>query len=222
MTGESDDVLQAPSAPDVSTVASVSDLWQRPNVDPRVRELFYPHSLRVMALASRLGKRLEIDPDPLEVAGIAHDIGKAGLYSGILLKPDSLTPLEWAFVQSHCHAGNWVCREVLERPKAGEYVRDHHERWDGQGYPRGLEEDEISVGGRLLAVADVFDTLAFESRPYQDDSWTVEEALEELRACAGTQFDPDAVEEFTVMLDDEPWMRSEKKLLQEANQLLSS
>lgn len=211
----------APSVPDVSTIVSVSELWHRPSVDARVRELFYPHSLRVMVLTSRLGERLECDPEPLEVAGIAHDIGKAGLDSEFLLKAAPLTPLEWAFVQSHCHAGNWVCRAVLDHSLAGNLVHDHHERWDGEGYPRGLEGEEISVGGRLLAVADVFDTLAFESRPYQEAEWTVEETLDELRACAGEQFDPAAVDEFVGMLDDEPWMRSEEKLLQAANRLLN-
>lgn len=212
--------VEAPSVPKVSTIASVSELWHRPSVDARVRELFYPHSLRVMVLTSRLGKRLEYDPEPLEVAGIAHDIGKAGLDSEFLLKAAPLTSLEWAFVQSHCHAGNWVCRAVLDRSLAGEFVRDHHERWDGEGYPRGLEGEEISVGGRLLAVADVFDTLAFESRPYQEEKWTVEETLDELRACAGGQFDPEAVEEFVGMLEDEPWMRDEEELLQTGNNLL--
>lgn len=80
--------------------------------------------------------------------------------------------------------------------------------------------EEISLGGRLLAVVDVFDTLAFEARPYQQVEWTVDETLDELRSCVGDQFDPDAVAGFTAMLEDEPWMRREEQLIRGAKGLL--
>lgn len=193
-------------------ITSPRDLWFVPSVDPRVRDLFYPHSLRVMVLAGRLARRLDVDEEAAEMAAVAHDIGNAGIYSGILLKPGSLDPVEWTFVQAHCHVGSWVCRYLLDAPEAARYVRDHHERWDGTGYPNGLEGEEISLGGRVLSVADVFDTLAFESRPYQRKMWRVAEALEELERSAGSQFDPAVVEEFVVLMSDDERLASPSRL----------
>lgn len=193
-------------------VTSPRDLWFAPSVDPRVRELFYPHSLRVMVLAARIARRLGVDEEAIEVAAVAHDIGNAGIYSGILLKPGSLDPVEWTFVQAHCHVGSWVCRYLLDAPEAARYVRDHHERWDGTGYPNGLEGEAISLGGRLLSVADVFDTLAFESRPYQKKMWRVAEALDELGRSAGSQFDPEVVEEFIRLMGDDERLASASRL----------
>lgn len=195
-----------------SLLAAVRSLWFSPSVDHRVRDMFYPHSLRVMVLARRLARRCGIRVEPVEVAALAHDLGMTGIYSGILLKPDTLDALERGFIRAHVHSGAWVCREMLDEPVAAEIVLRHHERWDGEGYPGGLPAEEIPSGARLLSVPDVFDTLAFEQRPYQDRIFTAEKALGELQGCAGQQFDPEMVDEFALLTAEVPELRDPDRL----------
>lgn len=195
-----------------SALAAVRSLWYSPSVDHRVRDMFWPHSVRVMVLARELAERCGVAVPPVELAALAHDLGMTGIYSGILLKPDVLDALEHGFIRAHVHSGAWICRDLLDRPAAGEIVLRHHERWDGAGYPDGLPAEEIPIGARLLAVPDVFDTLAFEQRPYHDRIYTVEEALGEVQSCADGQFDPEMVDEFALLLAEEPELRNPDRL----------
>lgn len=195
-----------------SALAAVRSLWYSPSVDHRIRDMFWPHSVRVMVLARRLAERCGVAVPPVELAALAHDLGMTGIYSGILLKPDVLDALERGFIRAHVHSGAWICRDLLDRPAAGEIVLLHHERWDGAGYPDGLPAEEIPIGARLLAVPDVFDTLAFEQRPYQDQIYTVEGALGEVQGCAGGQFDPEMVDEFALLLAEDAELRSPDRL----------
>lgn len=193
-------------------LAGLHSLWFSPSVDHRVREMFYGHSLRVMALAVRLARRCRVKEEPLELAAVAHDLGMTGIYSGILLKPDRLDPLEQGFIRAHVHSGSWICRDLLGAAVSAEIVLRHHERWDGKGYPDGLPAEQVPAGSRLLAIPDVFDTLAFEQRPYQEKIYTSDEALQEVRACAGTQFDPELVDEFALLLTEEPELADPDRL----------
>lgn len=209
-------VQPAPSHILPEKLDKVWELWASDAaVDHRVWKMFAPHALRVTTLSLVLARELRAEIKPLHVAGLAHDIGKAGLAPEILLKPEKLNLVEWSFVQAHCQMGNWVCRELLDAPKAAVYVRDHHERWDGNGYPHRLKGIEISLGGRILAVADVFDTLTHEDRPYQDREWTTNEAITELQDYAGSQFDPEVVEALSDFvgafpeLSDPEWLEEE-------------
>ena len=202
-------------APDPSP-ASVTSLWFTPSVDPRVREMFLPHTLRVLTLATHLADRCRAYSPSLELAVLAHDLGMTGIYSGILLKPDRLEPLEAGLVRAHVHTGAWICREMVGDPRAADIVLHHHERWDGTGYPFGLVGEEIPLGARVLTVPDVFDTLTFEQRPYQEHVFGVEEALEEVVDAAGSQFDPDAVDEFVGMLEEEPELTDPDRLEEQA------
>jgi response regulator RpfG family c-di-GMP phosphodiesterase len=125
-----------------------------------------------------------------------HDIGKIAIPDSILLKPGRLSDEEFDVVKTHSLLGARVLAggdsELLE--VAEKIVRHHHERWDGQGYPDGLGGEDIPAVARITAVADVFDVLVHE-RPYRD-SWSVDDAVAEIRKGSGTQFDPAMVKAF--------------------------
>ena len=205
-----------------SALAAVRSLWYSPSVDHRIREMFWPHSLRVTVLVRRLAERCGVAVSTMELAALAHDLGMTGIYSGILLKPDVLDALERGFIRAHVHSGAWICRDLLDEPAAAEIVLHHHERWDGAGYPHGLPADETPLGARLLAVPDVFDTLAFEQRPYQDRIFTVDAALGELQGCAGSQFDPEMVDEFVLLMTEEPDLHEPEGLVTVGDELLEA
>jgi putative two-component system response regulator len=132
----------------------------------------------------------------IEKAAPLHDLGKVGVPDAILLKPGKLSPGEFDLVRTHTTIGAQIIGEstsaVLSMARV--IAETHHERWNGEGYPHGLRGDAIPLPGRVVAVCDVFDALTHE-RPYKQ-SWTVEEAVEELVAERGRFFDPDLVDLF--------------------------
>jgi two-component system, cell cycle response regulator len=152
------------------------------------------------ATAAKLGLSEE-QAEQLRTTGELHDVGKVAIPDAILNKPGPLDASEWKFVRRHSEIGE---RIVAAAPALGEVallVRATHERWDGGGYPDGLAAQEIPLGARIVAVCDAYDAM-ISARPYQQAMDTAA-ALHELRRCAGTQFDPDVVEAFgLVLLDD--------------------
>ncbi len=159
------------------------------------------HSQRVKEYALLAGRQLDLPQDELEAieyAGILHDVGKIGIIDAMLRKPSRLQPDEWVVMRSHPMIGANIIGDVpfLERTKS--LVLHHHEKYDGTGYPQGLEKEEIPMGARLIAVADAFDTMTTD-RAYRS-ALSVSYALHELRACTKTQFCPKAVEAFIVAL----------------------
>jgi len=160
------------------------------------------HTQRVGALAARMARHLGQDD---RLVGLVrqgaplHDLGKIAIPDSILLKPGKLEPEEFEVVKTHAVLGARVVAdsgsEVFE--VAQRIIRSHHERWDGSGYPDGLEGDAIPLEARLVHVADVFDVLVHE-RPYKE-AWSVEDAAGEIRAGAGTQFAPDVVAAFDAL-----------------------
>jgi HD-GYP domain-containing protein (c-di-GMP phosphodiesterase class II) len=160
------------------------------------------HAERVGALAARLARAMAL-PDRvvriLRRAAPLHDLGKIAIPDEILLKPGPLTPEEYAVVQTHPVLGARVLAgggsDVFEL--AEEVVRSHHERWDGGGYPDGSAGADIPVAARIVHVADVFDVLLHE-RPYKE-AWAPGQAVAEVQAGAGTQFDPDVVRAFEAL-----------------------
>ena len=153
------------------------------------------HAERVANLATAIARQLRLPDEVTEQvrqAGLLHDIGKIGISEEILHKPGPLTSSEFEIIKSHTTLGG----DLLETSKGlrhlSPYVRHHHERWDGSGYPRGLKGDQIPLGARILAVCDAVEAMA-ETRPYQD-SVPKKFIVAEVSRCAGTQFDPDVVD----------------------------
>jgi putative two-component system response regulator len=155
------------------------------------------HTQRVGRLAARMAQVLRIRPDHVDLirkAAPLHDVGKIGIPDSILLKAGRLTVEERTVMETHTDIGARILSgsdDPLLR-LAEQIALTHHERWDGAGYPRGLQGKAIPLSGRIVMVADVFDSLT-HVRPYKR-AWTVREALAEIRAGAGGQFDPAVVE----------------------------
>jgi len=149
------------------------------------------HVERVTRYAVSIGAELDMSGEELRnlwVAALLHDVGKIGVPDTILRKAGRLTPEEYEMMKRHPGIGAAIMeRSAFLRP-ALEGVLHHQERWDGGGYPLGLKGGAISLDGRILAVADTFDAI-ISTRPYREQR-PAEEAIAELRRCAGTQFDP--------------------------------
>jgi diguanylate cyclase (GGDEF)-like protein len=159
------------------------------------------HLSGVAELAERTARRLGLAPEEVERvrhAGELHDAGKVAIPDGILSKPGPLTDEEWAFIRRHPLIGERIVASAPALRTVAGLVRSTHERWDGHGYPDRLVADEIPLGSRIVAVADAYDAMTSE-RPYAARR-TPQEALEELRACAGSQFDPAVVQTFRAVV----------------------
>jgi putative nucleotidyltransferase with HDIG domain len=155
------------------------------------------HSERVVAYSLRLGRELglvEEEMKKLKVGALFHDIGKIGVEDKILFKADALTKEEWQIMKSHVHMGERIINEIPLLHAALPVVTQHHERWDGAGYPAGLSGEQIDIKARIFAVADAVDAITSD-RPY-DAPRTFEEVRNELVKSAGKQFDPKVVEAF--------------------------
>lgn len=151
----------------------------------------YGHSRQVARYAVALGEEMKLDRaelDALYTAGLLHDLGKMGVPELILLKPGRLTPEEYGIVKRHAFLGGKILAEVPGLKNIASMVAEHHERYDGTGYPTGHSGERISIEGRILAVADTLDSI-ISDRPYRKGS-SLLVALKELDRCAGTQFDP--------------------------------
>jgi diguanylate cyclase (GGDEF)-like protein len=162
---------------------------RRPDLDVRLRDLG--------DLALAVGRELHMGPEGLdEVARAAelHDVGKIAVPDAILDKPGPLDPVEWSFMRRHPLIGERILLAAPALRPVARLVRSSHERWDGTGYPDGLSGDEIPLGARVVAVCDAFNAMTTE-RPYRE-AVSDYDAIDELRACAGTQFDPMVVEAF--------------------------
>ncbi len=157
------------------------------------------HSERVALYAQLLARELGIDPvrrENILKAGFLHDIGKIGVPGSILNKPGALNAEELAVMQSHALQSYEIIREVPYYAESGiaEAVLQHHERWDGSGYPQGLSGENIRLEARILALADAFDAMT-SNRVYRK-ALGVEKALSELERGSGKQFAPECVSAF--------------------------
>jgi response regulator RpfG family c-di-GMP phosphodiesterase len=155
------------------------------------------HSERVVSYSLRLGLEYGLSRDEmksLEFGSLLHDIGKIGVPDSILRKPGKLTDEEWVRMRQHPLHGQQILKGIEFLKGAARVVAQHHEKWDGSGYPLGLKEDEIDACARIFAVADAFDAITSD-RVYRRGK-SYEDAAKELDEWAGRQFDPLVVKAF--------------------------
>jgi diguanylate cyclase (GGDEF)-like protein len=161
------------------------------------------HTLRIKNLGLGLGKRLGLSQDKLdeiELLSLLHDIGKIGIPEQILLKPATLTNEEWEIMKSHTEIGYRIAKSTPELSHIAFEILSHHEKYDGTGYPNGLNGEEIPMLARIINVIDSFDVMTHK-REYKD-AMNIECAFEELKRCSGSQFDPFIVAEFMKLLEE--------------------
>ena len=155
------------------------------------------HSERVVSYSLRLGREYGLNSEEmksLEFGSLLHDIGKIGVPDSILRKPAKLTEEEWVRMREHPLHGQQILRGIEFLQGAARVVAQHHEKWDGTGYPLGLRREEIDINARIFAVADAFDAITSD-RVYRRGK-SYEAAAQELDDWAGRQFDPKVVEAF--------------------------
>ncbi len=160
------------------------------------------HSLRVAECSRAIAEEMDFSPETVEQiyqTAMLHDVGKIGIPDSILKKEGRLTPEEYKSIKEHTTIGANILGAISSIGYLEDGARYHHERYDGNGYPRGLRGREIPVVGRIIAVADVFDALV--SRRYYKTRMDREAARKEILSGAGTQFDPEIVSVFIRLLD---------------------
>ncbi|WP_338365640.1 two-component system response regulator [uncultured Pseudoalteromonas sp.] len=162
------------------------------------------HIARMSQYSKLLALEFGMDEHQAELlrqAAPMHDVGKIGIPDAILLKPGRLTPEEFDHMKQHAVIGAQILANSSSAllQLAHKLALEHHEKWDGSGYPNGLKGEQISVEGRIVAIADVFDALT-SKRPYKE-AWSVEEALEHMQTQAGKHFDPHLINLFVNNLD---------------------
>jgi len=161
------------------------------------------HSLRVTMYSLILAKKLNLDDttlEEIETAGLLHDIGKIGIPQNILCKPGKLTDEEFAVMKSHPDQAARMLMGIKKLTVVSNWLRCHHEKWDGSGYPYGMKGEEIPISGRIIALADTYDAMT-STRSYRQ-ALTHEIAMAEIKRCSGTQFDPVLAELFIECSDE--------------------
>ena len=182
---------------DVSTTYQNTLLALVTALDAREHETS-DHSQRVVEYTVAIAQRMSIKGQELDEIGrgaLLHDIGKIGVPDAVLLKPGKLTPEEWVEMRKHPDIGYSMIAPIPFLAVPSQIVLSHQERFDGRGYPRGLAQNEIHIGARIFSVADTLDAMTSD-RPYRKGT-TFANAIEEIKRCGGTQFDPEVVRAFT-------------------------
>jgi HD-GYP domain-containing protein (c-di-GMP phosphodiesterase class II) len=159
------------------------------------------HGRRMQDLVKEIGNRLglsSVEQREMNLLAVLHDIGKIAIPTDILMKPSCLTKNEWEMMKRHPEIGERIARSVPDLVSIAEAILAHHERWDGTGYPQGLAEKQIPLFSRILAIADAYDVM-INGRVYKK-AINHREAVEEIKNCAGTQFDPELVKPFVEAL----------------------
>jgi len=159
------------------------------------------HLHRTAEVACAIGAQLGAGMDTLDLlytAGFLHDVGKLAISEAILWKPSGLTRAEWRVVRAHPEEGHRLVGDIMEREVASA-VLNHHERMDGEGYPRGLDGRTLPTIARIVQVADAWDAMT-NHRPYRS-ALPTPTAVEEVARCAGSQFDPEVAAALAEIFD---------------------
>ena len=168
------------------------------------------HTDRVVLLTERLGQALGFlpaDQDALRWGAFLHDTGKVAIPDNILLKPGKLTPEEWDFIKRHPTIGYEMLHHIPSLPPATlEVVLYHQERWNGSGYPDGLQGHQIPLLARVFAVVDVYDAL-ISCRPYKR-AWSHQEAVDQLQVESGVLLDETVVRTFLNLFESDESFKS--------------
>jgi putative nucleotidyltransferase with HDIG domain len=193
-----------------SELVSAADAFMGPTVRALLVRLAYKddytaeHTRGVALRAVQVGEELGLAPvrlRELAVGGLLHDVGKLAVPNEILQKPGALTDDEFDVIKRHPDVGAELVHELGFSSQVCRLVRDHHERLDGSGYPRGLGAPQLDIETRIMAVCDVFDAL-MSKRVYRD-AWTLEDALELITKQSGTKFDPACVDALERVIERE-------------------
>ena len=155
------------------------------------------HMSTVGRLAAAVARKLGLSDDEVTLTRLTaelHDVGKTAIPDEILNKPGPLDDQEWSFIKRHTLIGERILAAAPTLARVAPLVRATHERCDGSGYPDGLHDHEIPLSARIVAVVDAYDAMT-SHRPYRMP-FTTDQAIAELRHCAGTQFDPAVIEAF--------------------------
>ncbi len=176
-------------------------------LDLREHETGY-HSYRVTEYALTLARRMRLKESDLSViakGALLHDIGKIGVPDNILLKPDTLSHDEWGIMKKHPVFGYKLLKKIEFLEEAAQIVLNHHERYDGNGYPQGLSDEDITVGARIFSVVDALDAMTSD-RVYRE-SIPFDRAIETIVNNSGSQFDPEVVKAF-IKVPVEEWIKT--------------
>ena len=155
------------------------------------------HSKRVSEICETIASCMNLSKDDvsqIKLAGLMHDIGKIGIDERVLNSTGKLDEAEWKEVKRHSEVGYRILSSCSEFSEIAKFVLDHHERLDGKGYPKGLKSEDISIPARIIAIADAFDAMTRE-RTYTK-VLSEQEAIDEIKRCSGTQFDPEIAKVF--------------------------
>ena len=165
----------------------------------------YGHSKKVSKYATDIAEALGYSQEriaTLRAAALLHDIGKIGVSDRLLMKSGPLSDEDWEPIRAHPKLGVAILKHVESLSGCLAAIQYHHERYDGAGYPAGLKGENIPLDARIMAVADSYDAMT-SLRPYRQGKFTTEQALAELKRCAGTQFDPNIIEVFVSLTESQ-------------------
>ena len=168
------------------------------------------HSERVTKISLAIAEEMNLSGEAKKTiarAAMLHDIGKINISDAILFKKEKLTEAEWEIIKSHPEEAARILEPLKFLSTERDIILDHHERYDGKGYPRGLKDEEIPLESSIIAVADTFDAMNCE-RPYRS-ALSKEEIMNELNRASGTQHLPEAIDIFLILLNKKPelWER---------------
>lgn len=197
-----DDMYQHKVYESSSMRSKTIDMIMKTLFEKNVREM--QHSKRVSELCAIIAKKMRLNKEEIKkirITGLMHDIGKIGINEKILNSSNKLDDNDISEIRKHCEIGSRILGASGEFSEISEVVLQHHERWDGKGYPQGLKGEQISLNARIIAIADTYDAMVSD-RAYRK-AYSTDEAMAEIKRCSGTQFDPHIVKIFIDMSHNE-------------------